>query len=372
MEGLLETGLFTDEAEESYTLPARWYTDTRMPDIEKRSIFYRNWWYFCPLSEVTESGSFVADRVIDQEVAVVRGRDGTLRGFFNVCSHRAHPLLSGSGKARRIVCPYHQWCYGLDGGFQSARGKECLRDEDRDRARLKSVRVAVLGGLVFVDLSGEAPPLEVVAGGLLADVRARCPDFDDLVRVERFERVVNANWKTVIDNNHECYHCDSNHPALTRQIDFKRTYIWAETAYSFSHMVDLGEEADEAFPVDRTVQRQEALFGYLWPNLIPLFWPGSSNLALFQVIPTGPETCLERWDFFLTTKHASPDEQALIDYIKGTLVPEDVGLCENVQRGLRSLGYDQGKLVVDRCRTDISEHHVHLFQKLVRDALIGS
>lgn len=364
-----DAGSFHDRAELSYTLPSDWYTEPEFLERERTAIFYRNWWYFCGTSDLADTGDFVADSVMNQDVFVIRNRDGTLRGFHNVCSHRAHPLLSGNGRARMIVCPYHQWRYDLDGRFLSARGKETLGKAACERAGLKEIRVETLGCLVFVCLSPEAPPLSEVAAELSADMKDICPGMDGLIRVDRYERTLDANWKTVLDNNHECYHCDANHRTLYDQVDFRGGYRWSEGRFSFSHKADMTAGSDAAFGIDRL--EQQGLFAYLWPNTIPLFWPGSPNLALFQVIPLAQERTLERWDFYLSRREPSANERELFDFIRDTLIPEDVGLCERVQRGLHSLAYKQGKFVVDRARTDISEHHVHKVQHLVWQALTG-
>ena len=98
-------------------------------------------------------------------------------------------------------------------------------------------------------------------------------------------------------------------------------------------------------------------------------FPGSPSLIMFQILPTGPETSRERMDFYLLGSTPTEQEQHFIDFITGVLVPEDVGLCEGVQKGLHSLGYRQGRFVVDRTHPEFSEHHVHFFQKMVHDAL---
>ena len=201
---------------------------------------------------------------------------------------------------------------------------------------------------------------------------AYCPRLDDLVRAERHEVVVAANWKTVIDNNHECYHCAANHKTLMEMVDYQSKAHWSDDGITFSHVVERKSLDSGAYALDAADAQQDSLFGYVWPTLIPLFWPGSPGAVLFQVVPTGPETTRERWDFYFTSREPSERERRLVDYIKNVLIGEDVRLCEQVQKGLSSRGYNQGRLVVDRARTDFSEHHVHFFQKFVHDALVGA
>jgi len=366
----LSPGRFTDTPEESFTLPASWYYDPAVYEAEKEAIFYRNWVYQCHVSEVAKPGDYYVGAVLDQEVILMRGNDGALRAFYNVCSHRAHPLLHGQGNTKLVVCPYHQWCYQRDGQFHSARGRQSLEKWIPDNADLKPVRIESYAGFLFINLDPNATPLAEQAPAFLKHMYEACPRLDDLVLAERYELDIGANWKTVLDNNHECYHCKVNHKSLMELVDYDNKALWSDDGITFSHKVERNELDNTAYELKPEEVEQDALFGFIWPNLVPLMYPGSPSLAIFQVIPTGPETTRERWDFYLLTKEPNEQEAAFIRYIKDVLVPEDVGLCVEVQKGLRSRGYSQGRFVVDRAHPEFSEHHVHFFQKHVRNALI--
>jgi len=366
----LDAGLFDSVAENSWTLPADWYYDPEIYRREHEAIFYRTWWYQCHTSDIPNPGDYCTGQIADQGIFIMRGDDGVVRAFYNVCSHRAHPLLEGAGNTKLIVCPYHQWCYQPDGCFRGARGRDTLKDWIPDNADLKPVRVEDYGGLLFVNLDPGATPLINQAGKLLRDMRTACPRLDDLVRVERWERDVAANWKTVIDNNHECYHCAANHKSLLELVAYESKAHWSDDGITFSHAVENNSLDNSAYALEPENAEQESLFGYIWPTAIPLMFPGTPSLAMFQIMPTGPETTRERWDFYFTSHELTDQQRDFIAYIKTVLVKEDVGLCENVQKGLHSRGYRQGRFVVDRARAEFSEHHVHFFQKFVRDALL--
>ena len=113
------------------------------------------------------------------------------------------------------------------------------------------------------------------------------------------------------------------------------------------------------------------MFGFIWPNVISLFYPGTPSLIMFQILPTGPETSLVRHDCYLLSHNSSPQEEKLLDWFINTLNVEDVSLCEKVQKGLHSRGYQQGRFVVNEEHVEYSEHHVHFFQNLVQQALLG-
>ena len=114
------------------------------------------------------------------------------------------------------------------------------------------------------------------------------------------------------------------------------------------------------------------MFGYIWPTLVPLMYPGTACLAIFQIIPVSPELTLERWGTLVDSSEPNQQAKQLIDYLENVLVEEDVSLCESVQRGLHSRGYRQGRFVVNRDHVEFSEHHVHMFQNLVYRSLTDS
>lgn len=363
-------GKFSDSAENSFTLPSNWYFDPAIYAAEHEAIFHRNWIYQCHVSELPNPGDYYAGAIGDQGIFITRDSSHALRAFYNVCSHRAHPLVSGKGNSKLIVCPYHQWCYNPDGKFRGARGRKSLETWIPENADLKEVRLESYGGFLFANLDPNAAPLKSQASKLLAEMYRNCPRLDELVLVERYELDVPANWKTVIDNNHECYHCAVNHKTLMELVDYDRKAAWSDDGITFIHKVEPKQLDNGAYALKPEEVEQEALFSFIWPTLIPLMYPGSPSLAMFQVIPTGPETTRERWDFYLLNKEPNDQERRFIDYIKNVLVPEDVGLCVEVQKGLHSRAYVQGRFVVDRSHPEFSEHHVHFFQKFVRDSLV--
>ena len=368
----LDAGRFDpDSAEASCTLPADWYYEPEIYRREHEAIFYRTWWYQCHVSDLAKPGDFFCGAVADQKIFIIRGRDDELRAFYNVCSHRAHPLLEGDGNKQLITCPYHQWCYNNDGTFRMARGRETLEGWLPDNADLKPVRLENYGGFLFVNLDRDATPLIEQAPQFLNDLYACCPRLDELVRVERRERQIAANWKTLVDNNHECYHCDANHKSLMQLVDYDNKATWSDDGITFTHAVERNRLDNSAYALDQSAIEQDSLFGYIWPNLIPLFYPGSPSAVLFQILPTGPETSTVRHDFYFLSRELSDQEQAFMDWTTNVLVTEDVTLCEHVQQGLHSRGYNQGKFVVDRDHVEFSEHHVHFFQRFVYEALTG-
>eukprot|EP01036_Dinobryon_divergens_P006873 gene6873-9134_t len=204
---LCDIGKFDANPEKSYTVPARYYTDPAIYEREKEAIFFKSWNYACHVSQVAEPGSYVTCKVADQNIAVMRGQDGVLRAFYNVCSHRAHELLTGCGKATMVTCPYHAWTYHMDGRLRTAIGQKRVEGFEAKEFGLKAVGLEEYAGFVFVNLDLAAAPLAAGAGSLAQDIAGYCSDVPALKFAHRLTYEIKANWKNVVDNFLECYHC---------------------------------------------------------------------------------------------------------------------------------------------------------------------
>jgi choline monooxygenase len=363
-----ESELRTDPAE-SFTLPARFYFDPAIYELEKNAIFYKSWWYAGHKSQLAEPGAYISTRIHEQSVFVIRGREGELKAFYNVCQHRGHELLAGSGKTRMIVCPYHAWSYDFDGKLRGARNTERMASFDKCDFSLKPVRVEEFCGLVFVNLDPDAVAFKEQSGELESEIRKYCPKVDSLVYADRQNYEVKSNWKVLVDNFSECYHCAPAHRDFVDLVDMKsyRTRARGIYASQISNAARSTENSAYKF------QKGEVDFGYagwyVWPNLTIWCYPGETNLLTLQMIPDGPERTIEYADWFLATPEPSPQIRDAMAYMDQTLQPEDIKLCESVQRGLRSNGFNQGRFVIDPELSELSEHAVHHFQRMVAEAL---
>lgn len=362
-----EKALHPDPAR-SYTLPARLYTAPEVFAQEREAVFFRSWQYVGHVEDLPEVGSYITCSIFDQNIFITRGKDERLRAFYNVCSHRAHELLRGTGRARVITCPYHAWSYHLDGALRTARGSENVDGFDKGEFCLKEVRLEAFGPLIFINLDPEAPGLADQAGDLLAEIRSFAPDFDRLTKVASKTWDLQANWKVIVDNFLECYHCEPAHPAFAQLVDMDSYRSTTHGIYS-THISRSGRPDNKAFKFDPNDASQVGAFWWLWPTTTINIAPGRSNMAMFYLKPLGPERTLEIVDYYYLDKTLDEQQQARIDYANDILQVEDNTLCESVQRGLRSRGYTQGRFIVDRDRTQISEHAVHHFHQLVASAL---
>lgn len=360
--------------EESFTLPSYMYTDIEIYELEKEKIFYKTWQYVAHKSLFAEPGDYVTLRICDQHIFVIMGDDSELRAFYNVCQHRAHELLpEGSGNvARAIVCPYHAWAFEKTGELRGAPRSENRPSFNKKDFSLKSVKLEMFLDSAFVNLDTNAIPLSEIAGDLEDDIRSRAPFVNELDTPQsRFVADdigltnINAGWKVVVDNYVECYHCEHAHKDFCDIISMD-TYkhdafgLWAR---------QLGEDIKDdntAYKLEPNAPFKKSAFWFLWPNTTINILPGAEVLNFAIVRPTAIDKCLFEGHSISTSEKFHKGRQ---DYTANVLVPEDIALCESVQRGLKSKGYDQGPLIVDPSRSGRGEHALHHFHRLVQKAM---
>lgn len=361
-----ERGVFGADALKSPTLPSRYYVD---PDIYRRelsAIFHQNWCYVGHASQLAKPGDYLVSKVADQGIFLLRGDDGEINAFYNVCRHRGHELLRGSGSlSKTIVCPYHAWCYGFDGNLIRAPNTENMRDFDTAEFALKSVGLADCGGLLFANLAPDAENFEKQYPGL-AETLADClPNLAKSGIARQFDYDIAANWKVVVDNFSEGYHIPVAHRQLSRVLDSAGGYrSRQELRYAFfESRSKAGYEGYDLEP--GSLYRSWTI----WPNTCMLSLPGCENLVVIRMAPAGALACREHVDLLAPGGQVSPELEAIASLFATQFNAEDIGIVESVQRGLGSRGYDQGRYVVDQADAWYSESGLHRFHRQVLAAL---
>src|SRR5579884_3029390 len=357
---------FDRDPARSMSLRSDAYTEQKWLDAEMAAIFARTWQWVCHVEQLRAPGSYVSATIAGMPVAIVRDRSGVLRAFYNVCKHRAHELLSGSGTTSSIVCPYHAWVYRLDGRLQGARRADRMETFDKSEICLDEVQVEELGGFVYVNLDPTAEALAEQAGDLAVEIERWAPDVAGLTHAKRLTYEVQSNWKNVIDNFLECYHCHVAHPEFVDLVDMSTYEVRTHGIWS-SHFAEAGKHENTAYDVSAATVNEHAVW-WLWPNTCLLRYPGRGNFMVFQILPAGPDRTLETWDFYLETPEPNDAEVESIRYIDEVLQRQDIGLVESVQRGMRTPAFTQGRIVYDPAGSGLSEHGVHHFHGLVLDA----
>jgi phenylpropionate dioxygenase-like ring-hydroxylating dioxygenase large terminal subunit len=358
----------TATAATSPTLPGWAYTDPAVFAREREAIHFRSWHYAGTTQELSKPGDYLTAQILDQNIIVIRGKDGALRGFYNVCQHRGHELLRGRGRVNAITCPYHAWTYGLDGGLNSARGTAELPDFKRAAFNLKPVRVEVfVGKLIFFNLDADARPLIEQAADLAEDLMREIPSFERLTVAPGVATAqIRANWKVTVDNYLECYHCRVAHPALSGLIDLASFRVDVR-GYWMSHKAMIGRYDNAAYPVATDAANKRTLWWWLWPTTTFNVMPGSAELSVFSFLPTAIDSTLQWGQRFALPGDAV--DEARERYRNGPLTDEDVAIVESVQRGLHSRGYSAGRFVDSAEGLEISERATHHFHRLVAQAL---
>ena len=356
-----------DALERGETLPAAWYTSKALYRREQHRIFRRSWQYVGLTEELPNPGDFLTATLGDLPIVLLRDQDGILRGFANVCRHRGSQLvLAASGNRKTLQCHYHAWTYNLDGTLRAAPASKDEPNFDPDQLSLFPIQVASWGPFIFVNPDVHAEPLAHVLGNLPQQVDATGLPLDRIRRRVRRTYEIAANWKVVVDNYLECYHCAVAHPAFCDLIDVNN-YVVTEYDYFSTQRGATKQSAREGkdaglYEIGDGVK--DGFYAYLWPNFTLNIYPGPGNVSLNLFVPLDAGHTLAVYDYCFADEVA--DDQ-VTDFVKfiDQVQEEDIVLCESVQRGLRSGVFDRGTLMLSR------EKALRHFQKLVHRSLAG-
>jgi choline monooxygenase len=350
------------------TLPSRFYTDPSIYDREVEQIFGRTWQLVARADELARVGDFVPAMVVDEPVVVTHGLDGQLRAFYNVCRHRAGQVALTRGNRKSLQCHYHGWTYGLDGALRACPEMEESEEFRKEDFGLQSVRVDRWGPFVFVCLDDGAPALAEVMGDIGSEVADAGYDVDRMRLVERREYVIACNWKVYVDNYLEGYHLPIAHPQLFKELDYDAYRVEEHRYYSKQHAPIRELKPGEELGRDRRYLRvpgeeENALYYWLFPNT--MFNIYQDNMSSNVVLPLGPDRTLTIFEWFFAEPGTGPGWESMQQTIafSDEIQQEDIAICEQVQRGLRSRSYDAGRFSAKR------ENGVYHFQNLVREFL---
>lgn len=337
------------------TLPANWYVDDAVHARERRAIFAPNWCLFAPEADFAGTGDWRAERVNGWPIFVIRGKDGVLRGFHNVCRHRAAALLAdGQGSCNMLRCPYHRWTYDLAGRLKVAPDFGDDPGFDRAEYGLFALRVETWRGLVFVCIDEGAPDL-LAWLGTIPDLCARYPGPPELTLGGEFTVTGAANWKTYCDNTVEGYHLPTVHQRLAAAVVADAVEIRPyDDGRLVAFHVPYAGAADGA-----RLRGADGLWFYRFPG----FQVTASARAFKaeRIEPDGPGRLKSlNWMWFADVPAAERD--AAFAWAR-EIVAEDMGICETVQRNLAVGVYTAGRL------SPAQESNVVEFQNQVLAAL---
>jgi choline monooxygenase len=332
-------------------LPARYYFGEDMLAMEQRAVFARSWQLVAHAGQLAEAGDHVVGKVGEVPVILVRGQDGVLRGFPNVCRHRAGPLALCNGKgARALHCKYHGWTYTLEGQLRSAPEMQDAAAFDLQEIRLPPLRVHEWQGLVFVALDEAVPDFDEVYAGIIE--RIAPIDLSAMRYLRRDSYDIDCNWKVYIDNFLEGYHLPHVHPGLSRVLDY-RAYDTELFPWHSLQSSPLRGDSD-------AYGEGQAYYYFVYPNVMLNIMPG--RLQTNRILPLGPGRCRVEFDYYYAQDEQAMARIAADQSFSDEVQVEDIGICEAVQQGLASGFYDAGRLCPKR------ESGVWHFQNLLRAA----
>src|SRR3974390_1533549 len=356
------------------TLPSRFYTDPAILAAEKTRSFQRTWQLVGTLSHpcghrngvpqtIADPETFFTFDLVGEPIVIVRGKDGVLRAFSNVCRHRAGPIAEGSGCRNVLNCAYHGWTYALDGRLIGTPEIDGVEFFDRSTMGMVPLRCETWEQFIFVNFSNEGPPLAEYIGNI--PQLAREFSFEGLGLAERRDYTVNCNWKVYVDNYLEGYHIPIVHPGLMKEIDYPRyrceTFRYHSQQLGPVKPLKPGDEAQRVY--SPAMGLKEALYFWLFPNLMLNFYP--DNVQINLIVPLSHDKTLTIFEWYFHDANSAKVRQRAAKAIEFSHVvqQEDMHICEAVQRGLQSSTYDRGRYSVKR------ENGVHHFHMLLAEFL---
>lgn len=354
--------------EHASTIPASWYTNDELYQLELQNVFAQSWQFVCRVDQVENPGQYVTADIAGEPVVIVRGNDNVLRGFFNVCRHHAAAVMTETeGTAAQLRCPYHGWTYSLAGELKGTPDFTGVCDFERAANGLLPVETAIWEQWIFVRTgkSGEQKPLQIgtatdslnafLGTELIAQIQPL--KLNSLRWFERRHYAFDCNWKVFVDNYLDGgYHVPHLHKGLDSVLDYSKYKIENGERFclQWSPLVTDGAEAETG----AVRQGERALYYWLYPNFMINWYEGSMDTNL--VIPRGVDKTEVIFDFYFAdiSEHSRELNRASIA-VGQRIQDEDTEICKSVQRGLNSRAYQAGRLSVRR------EAGEHLFHRLL-------
>ena len=350
----------------SDTIPSSWYVDPAFHQVDRDAVFARSWQNVGSVGQVKEAGQFLVGTVADNPVIVVRGEEGELRAFYNVCKHRGGPLALCDGQAKSLRCQYHGWTYLLDGSLRGVPKMDRSELFDKKDFGLVPIRVDTWEGQVFVHLGNDPEPVAETFKGIAE--RVAPAKIGGLRFARRVDYEVGCNWKVYVDNFLEGYHVPFVHPELVSLFEYSqyRTEVFERynlqwtplDARTPSPYTDPGTGKGNG----KGTSDGQAFYYWVWPNYMLNILPG--RLQTNVVEPLGPDRCRVVFRYFyrdIESAEATARLEADHAYSEKVQV-EDREICERVQAGLGSRAYDRGRFSPEM------EAGVWHFQSLLKGA----
>lgn len=365
------TTVSADITEETNALPAKYFTDPEVWEMEKEAVFGQYWVYAGHANALSEPGEYFTRTIGDRQIVLLRDDDGEFRAFYNVCAHRGSKILDDTpmtdpGQTGRIRCPYHLWTYELDGtlastpeSFEDARLNPDLDDDevaalDAEENALLEVPTDSIGPFVFVNFADDPDPLAEQAGAMKEELEAL--PLGEYEHARRIVSEVECNWKTFGGNYSECDHCQANHQDWVKGLRLADSelevndYHWV---LHYKHREDVDDEM-------RIHEEHEAKFYYLWPNFTVNMYGTADGYGTYIIDPIDEGRFQLVADYYFRDADLSEEEEEFIRTSR-QLQEEDFELVERQYEGLKSGALAQAQL-------GPNEHTLHRFHRIAQEA----
>ena len=310
--------------EAGQTLPAQWYADAAVFEAEKERIFRRSWQYVGHTGQVAKPGDFITARLGDIPVVIARDNDGSLRAFANVCRHRgSEVVLECAGNRKTLQCHYHGWTYNLDGTLRNAPRANEQTSFAKENLSLIPFAVETWGPMIFVKPDRDCGIACAISSAIFPRLFERAGV--DLARLRMYRQDVYeiaSNWKIIIENFNECYHCPIAHPAFSEVIDTDK------------YSADIGHEYYSTYygPLLRS-REMGVTYATLWPTAMIALSSRPMAMQVLCVYPIDAGHTRETIDYYFA-EDTNEDQIREYKELSDLVQREDVVLCESVQREL--------------------------------------
>ena len=356
----------TAPLQEASTIPAAWYTDRQLYQLELQNVFAGSWQMVCRTDQLQQPGDYVTMEIGNEPLVIAKGNDNVIRGFFNVCRHHAAAVMTEpQGNAPYLRCPYHGWTYSLEGELKGTPDFTGVCNFDRAENSLVPVNTSVWENWIFVKTgdpdmgaanNNEQANLESFLGHDLIN-QIRPLNLQSLQWMQRRHYAFDCNWKVFVDNYLDGgYHVPHLHKGLDSVLDYSNYMIENGERFCLQWSPLVTEGAEAATGAVRKGER--ALYYWIYPNFMINWYDGAMDTNL--VIPRGVDQTEVIFDFYFPDISQDAKDRNLASIEVGQRIQdEDVAICKSVQRGLGSRAYHAGRLSVRR------EAGEHLFHRLL-------
>ncbi|NDD63855.1 MAG: (2Fe-2S)-binding protein [Acidobacteria bacterium] len=348
-----------ERVEYAETLPSFCYTDPRFLSVEEERVFGGSWQLVGRIDQLPLPGSYITAQLGPEPVVLLRGSDGMVRGFINVCRHRAGPVATGAGRCERLRCGYHGWTYDLNGKLIGLPDFEGAVGLDRDEVTLHPIETAIWEQFIFARLRRQLRRQSPSLPEMLGDIPAAVAGWDvaSLRFAGRRDYEIKCNWKVYVDNYVEGYHVPIIHPSLMREIDYRR-YRTVTGRFHSRQDAPIRTDDDRSRRYAADERSGEALYFWIFPNLMLNIYP--DNLSTNLIVPLGPDRTLTIFEWYFNDIESDEGRAkiaATID-LSDEIQREDIAICEAVQARLHSSFYHRGRY------SPVMENGLHHFHSL--------